>query len=190
MSEPAPVVAPSPATDQARVIRQTGRGRVFGSLAIRLAGLWPLALLERGFGVNGPAANQLWIVPIGLVAFAFWWKGYAYLIPRRGPSETLTVSPERLQYDAPGGPPAVIDRTDVGLVGVTGSAGSGIYTVIVWDQLSHPIGIWEPRLAGWEPESVVKVLREAGYPAALHGDIYDGRFQRQVPGQPARAVRA
>ena len=147
-----------------------------------------LALFERGFGLHAPASAQLWIVPLGLGVAVAMWRSYAWLRPVRS-GETLTIAPARLTYREPGKQPEVVERSGVSLVDVSGEDVSGRYSVVVYNLTSAPVNIWNPRWAGWKPERVVGALRRAGYPAARHSDIFDGRFQQQTVGLPPRTAR-
>lgn len=170
------------------VIRQGVRGWWSGLLTIVAVSCTTLVLLERAFGIHGPASAQLWIIPVGLLAAALAWRTYGWLRPvRRG--NGLTISPAKLSYQVPGKEPEVLERPAIGLIDVIGEPLSGRYTVTVYSQASKALGLWCPRWAGWREERVVRVLRDAGYPAARHRDIYDGRFQAQTPGTPPRTAR-
>jgi hypothetical protein len=150
---PVPVpAAPEPETGEPAVIHQTRRGRLAGWASALVSSVVVLALLERAFGVNGPASAQLWIVPAGLVAAVASFRGYRrWLIPPRSESQ-LTVTPERLGYREGDNPPDEIERSRIGLITVVGSSLAGNYLITVHDHRSALITVWGPRWAGWKED--------------------------------------
>jgi hypothetical protein len=179
---PAP---PEPVTARPQVIGQTMRGLVFAWATVAIGCVAPLALLERAWGVKGQLADQAWIIPAGLLGAAATLSAYRFMIPKRGRAQ-LVVAPDRLEYRDPAAAPVILERPTIGLVDVLGSTQSGEYLVKVHDHESTVIARWSPRWSGWREERVVAAFLAAGYPAARHRDIYDGRFQSQTPGQPPR----
>lgn len=191
MTETVPVEAPERASGRTRVVAQTRRGWLFGHIAARILSVWPLVALERGWGVGAPVWHQLFIVPIGLAAGALWWRTESVVAPRSSRGEILTVGPSQLEFA--GGPDlavSVVDRGQVGLIDVDGGARVGSHLLVGYDHSSRQIFSWHVQWSGWKPERVVKVLCQAGYPARLHRDIYDGTFQAQLQGTQPRAARS
>jgi hypothetical protein len=187
MTVPVPV-PPEPEDQPVQVIHQTARGWLYGWTMNALSCLLLLLLLERAAGVDGPATNQLWIIPCGLLAAGASWRVRKWMAPRRTGSQ-LVVTLGGLEYRERGQEPVTIPRTRIGLVDVVGAFGSGRYVVTVHDHDSVVLARWTPRWSGWKQERVVEVLRDHGYPAARHTDIYDGRFQSQTAGEPPRMAR-
>jgi hypothetical protein len=187
-----PVVAPRPTTTSTVTLRQTRwHDAAFVALLFPYAILVPLVFFEKFFGVGAgaPGWSQTLIVPASLSL------AWIYLRRRfRGRSAVLTVGPDALCYDgkAEGVKGATtVSRSDVGLVIVCGGTGGRdalfVDALIVHDSASSVLAVWKPRWFG-RPTRALEALRAAGYPALMLGDVYDGRFQEQVEGEPPRAV--
>ena len=77
--------------------------------------LGPLAMLERGFGLDTPAAVQVIILAIGIPLGVMGLKPVRAYMPR-GERLEVDVSKEQLVFRRQGRAPAVLGRGEVGLV--------------------------------------------------------------------------
>lgn len=185
MTATRPVTAPPVEAVEPRSIRQSRIALVGSWIGTALWVLWPMALLQRVFGLYASPWNQLWIIPVGILAALY----MARRVPRAGRSRaTLTVDPAALVYDDGGGRVHTVERVAVGLVDVSSSRGSRQWCITVFDHESRLLASWTPGWLGHDATRVVTILRAAGYPAGRHDQIYDGGFQHQMSGQTPQAV--
>ncbi len=150
--------------------------------------LGPLAILERGFGLDAPASAQVIILAIGIPLSVMGLRLVRAYMPR-GERLEVDVSKEQLVFRRQGQAPAVVRRGEVGLVVLSDDPIQGVRQIRVHDHLSNDIGTWDTAWLGRQPHLVKRILTGLGYPCAIAGELYDGRFLAQTPGRPPRLER-
>jgi hypothetical protein len=150
-------------------------GIAFAWLATTALALGPLAVAERAIGLDGGAAVQLVLVPLGMVGGLAVLRGIRPLLAK--PTGRLTITPERLEFDGGG----AVDRAAAGTVVIDGDEIWGRYVIAVHDPEGVALERWTARWPGRRQRTVVGALARQGWQAAVAGKLYDGRFQSLGP---------
>jgi hypothetical protein len=171
-----------------RVIGATRLGIASELILLGCLVVGPLALLERGFGLDSPPQTQVLILALAIPVCLLGVRTVRARLPR-GERLEVEVSTKELVLRRKGQPPDVVRRGDVGLVVLYGDQVQGVSQIRIHDHLSGDIGSWDTAWLGRRPQRVKRILAGFGYPCAIASELYDGRFLSQAPGQPPLGQR-